>query len=499
MENAVVYARYSSHNQSEQSIEGQLAAAHKYAESKNYAIVGEYCDRAKTGTNDNREAFQKMLSDLKKHSFSVIIVWKVDRFGRNREEITFNKHKCKKYGVRVEYVAENITDGPEGVILESVLEGMAEYYSLQLSQNVKRGQLEAAKKHHVLSGQITYGYRTAADKTYEIDPETAPIVRTLFEKYASGYTLSELQEWLKSTSLRTRTGKIPSKQSLAKMLKNERYIGVYLFKNIIREENVIPPIIDKETFNRVQYLLKQNRRMPSHRWSYSEYPLTGKLYCACGSPMTGESGHNRYGTKYHYYKCLNKKRNNACKMKPVRQNYLDDLVIEKAIATLTNKNIIDRLSEFVHGRVNHERSNIHYFQSRRLSEVTAAIANLIASVEAGMPYELVRTRLDELRKEEASLRNSQAPPQEYSLSQIQFFIKQYVDRGFDNTTCNRGVVEALVNRVEIHEDRLVVALNYSSDQRSIKCVRMCSELQAIDDNSRTFLQDNVIIIEISRV
>lgn len=128
----------------------------------------------------------------------------------------------------------------------------------------------------------------------------------------------------------------------------------------------------------------------------------------------------RTSPKYHYYKCLDKKRNNACKMKPVRQNYLDDIVIEKAIATMTDENIINRLSELVHGRVNHERSNIHYIQRRRLGEVTAAIANLITSVEAGMPYELVRTRLDELRKEEASLRNSQAPPQEYLCRKYSF-------------------------------------------------------------------------------
>lgn len=125
MENAVVYARYSSHNQTEQSIEGQLSAAKRYAESKGYRIINEYCDRAKTGTNDNREAFQEMLSDCAKKQFTVIIVWKVDRFGRNRQEITFNKYRAKKHGVRVEYIAESISDGPEGVILE------AENYSVE--------------------------------------------------------------------------------------------------------------------------------------------------------------------------------------------------------------------------------------------------------------------------------------------------------------------------------------------------------------------------------
>lgn len=174
MEKAVVYARYSSHNQIEQSIEGQLAAAQKYAAIKGYQIVHEYCDRAKTGTNDNREEFQKMLKACASKKFTVIIVWKVDRFGRNREEITFNKYRAKKYGVRVEYIAENISEGPEGVILESVLEGMAEYYSLQLSQNVKRGLLETAKKHKAIGGRPPLGYDTD-NGYYVINPEEAPI------------------------------------------------------------------------------------------------------------------------------------------------------------------------------------------------------------------------------------------------------------------------------------------------------------------------------------
>ena len=180
---AVVYARYSSHGQTEQSIEGQLAAAKLYAEKKGYTIAHEYCDRAKTGTNDNREAFQQMLADTAKHSFGVVIVWKVDRFGRNREEITFNKYRCRKNGVRVEYVAESIPDGNEGVILEAVLEGMAEYFSKQLSQNVKRGMQEAAKKHHVLGGKVPLGFRVGADKTYEIDPDNAPVVKMIFEDF----------------------------------------------------------------------------------------------------------------------------------------------------------------------------------------------------------------------------------------------------------------------------------------------------------------------------
>lgn len=161
---AVVYARYSSHSQGEQSIEGQLSNARDYAAAHGYTIVHEYVDRAKSGRTDNRAEFQQMLKDTAKRQFSVIILWKVDRFGRNREEIAINKMKCRKNGVRVEYVAETIPDSPEGVILESVLEGFAEYYSLQLSQNIRRGRAESAEKCQSLGGNRPLGYKTGPDK-----------------------------------------------------------------------------------------------------------------------------------------------------------------------------------------------------------------------------------------------------------------------------------------------------------------------------------------------
>ena len=149
----------------------------------------QYIDRAKSGRTDNREAFQEMLRDTAKGTFSTIILWKLDRFGRNREEIAANKYRCKKNGVKVVYVAENVPDSPEGVILESVLEGMAEYYSLQLSQNVRRGMHANAEKCQSTGGTTPLGYAVdPATKKFVIDPNTAPTVRRIFDMYAVSYT-----------------------------------------------------------------------------------------------------------------------------------------------------------------------------------------------------------------------------------------------------------------------------------------------------------------------
>ena len=252
---AVVYARYSSHKQGEQSIEGQLASAYKYAGEHGYTIIHEYIDRAQTGRNDDREQFQQMLKDTAKHQFEAIIIWKIDRFGRNREEIAFNKYRCKKNGVKVLYTAESIPDTPEGIILEAVLEGMAEYYSVQLATNVKRGMDNAASKGQSVGGTLPLGYRTGPDKHLEPAPKTAPLVKRIFEMYAAGNTQKEIIEHLNAEGLRTRKGKPLTINSIRSVLKNKKYIGIYHYDGKEYPEAQIPALIDAETFAKVQRLL----------------------------------------------------------------------------------------------------------------------------------------------------------------------------------------------------------------------------------------------------
>lgn len=144
--NAVIYARYSSHGQTEQSIEGQLRDNYAWAKQQGVIVVGEYIDRALTGTKDQRPDFQRMIADAAKKQFELVIVWKLDRFARNRYDSAIYKAKLKKYGVKVVSVKENITDSPEGIILEGLLESMAEYYSANLSQNVRRGLRRASRR-----------------------------------------------------------------------------------------------------------------------------------------------------------------------------------------------------------------------------------------------------------------------------------------------------------------------------------------------------------------
>ena len=240
---AVVYARYSSNKQGEQSIEGQLAAAKGYADRKGLKIVGNYIDRAQSGRTDERAAFQRMLRDTKKRRFGVILVWKVDRFGRNREEIALNKMKCKQNGVHVEYIAESIPDTPEGVILESVLEGFAEYFSLQLAQNVKRGMMQAVEKGHVIGGHRPLGY-AVVDHRLVVDPAEAELVKQIFEWYARGDRISDIVQRLNDAGFTGTSGSPFSVSTVRKIIHNELYIGIYAVMGR-RIEGVVDPIVER--------------------------------------------------------------------------------------------------------------------------------------------------------------------------------------------------------------------------------------------------------------
>lgn len=509
--NAVIYARYSSHGQTEQSIEGQLAKGHEYAAAQGYTVVHEYIDRVMTGRNDNREAFQKMLSDTGKHQFQVIIVWKVDRFGRNREEIAFNKHTCKKNGVRVEYVAESLPNSPEAVILESVLEGMAEYYSIQLSQNIRRGQLESAKKCQCVGGSVPLGYTLDSDKHFVIDPQTAPVVKKIFDLYAEGATISEITGQLNEQGIRTIRKQLFTKNSLTKLLKNEKYIGVYTYKDIVRVEGGVPAIVDKSTFDRVQELLKINRRAPSHTWTKVEYLLTDKLFCGhCGSPMVGESGFSHTGAKYSYYGCIKRRREKACDKKPVRQDWIEALVLDETVKLLHDDElmeyIIDRTWEYyqVTDKVQEEKAVLE----AQLAEVDKAINNLVRAIEAGIFNAATKSRMDELDAQKAALTASLADLEltsgiRITRDHIEYFLLRLRDLDVKDRECQKRLVQTFVNAVFIYDDgRVKITYNYSGQSSTITlnqiasaekgkgfvCCLPCSTLTAISGRkSRHFL------------
>lgn len=475
---AVIYARYSSHGQTEQSIEGQIAAAQKYAEQHGYTIIHIYADRAMTGRNDDREQFQKMLSDTAMHQFGVILLWKIDRFGRNREEIAFNRYRCKKNGVRVERVAEDVPDGPEGVILDSVLEGMAEYYSLQLAQNVRRGQRESAKKSMSIGGNKMLGYVVNPEtKRYESDPKTASYVTEIFKRYANGETISEIVAWLNAQGIRTTRGSEFTVNSLHRLLKNEKYTGVYIFHDI-RNEGGMPALTDRATFDKVQEMLKVNRRAPVRVWSKTEYLLTDKLFCGhCGAIMVGESGHGRNGTKHSYYTCLNRKKKKSCDKKPVRQDVIEPLVLRAIGKLLENPATLENIADQVWAA--YERSDTSgdtiKALDKQIADVDRALSNVMKAIEMGIINEMTKTRMDELTNQKQALSQSRAEAGltggfKLTRDMILFFLQEMAALDMADRDSQKRLIKTFVNAIYLYDDHFDIAFNYTDNGKVV--VRM---------------------------
>ena len=258
---AVIYARYSSDSQREESIEGQLRECAAFAEKNGITVLRHYIDRAYSAKTDNRPEFQSMIKDSGKRLFDIVIVWKLDRFARNRYDSARYKATLKKNGVKVVSATEIISEGAEGIILESVLEGYAEYYSADLSEKVVRGMTDNALKGKFNGGMMPIGYVIDAEQHFRIDPLTAPFVLEAFKRYDGGETISSIMNWLNEQGLTNTRGQKMTFNSVGHILHNRRYIGEFRYRDVIVPDG-IPAIVPQDLFDRVQEKLAKNKKGP---------------------------------------------------------------------------------------------------------------------------------------------------------------------------------------------------------------------------------------------
>ena len=323
----MIYARYSSDNQREESIEGQIRECTAFAEKNGVTVLQHYIDRAFSAKTDNRPEFQNMIKDSGKHLFDMVIVWKLDRFARNRYDSARYKALLKKNGVKVVSATEIISEGAEGIILESVLEGYAEYYSADLSEKVIRGMTENALKAKYNGGTLPIGYTIDSERHFQIDPLTAPFITEAFQQYDEGATMTDILDYLNEKGVKNSRGLPLNYNSVQHLLKNRRYIGEYTYRDIVIPDG-IPAIVSKDVFDRVQDRLLENKKAPARHKAEDDYLLTTKLFCGyCGAYLCGESGTtSRTGNVHHYYKCVSVKKKRAdCHKKPVKKDWIEDL------------------------------------------------------------------------------------------------------------------------------------------------------------------------------
>ncbi len=469
---AYIYARYSDHTQKDTSIEQQFREIREYAERNNIQIIGEYADRAISGTTDKRPEFQRMIRDTAKGHVQIVIVWKVDRFARNRYDSAMYKARLKKNGVRVLYAKESIPDGPEGILLESILEGSAEYYSANLSQNVRRGMKENALECKVNSGAIPLGYRKGPDGRFEIVPEEAEIVREIFQLYSQGVNLTKISAAMNSRGIRTKHGAKFGKNSFRTILKNERYTGVYLYGGV-RVEGGMPAIISKELFDKVQKRVAWMKHAPASARTEIDYILTGKMFCGiCGSPMIGDHGCSQNSGKYYYYSCGKKRLKRACPKKSIRKDWIEGFIVEQTRLHVLQDDVIDRIADaVVDFQKKEQKSSLLPSLEQRLSEIRKSIANMIAAIEQGIITPSTKQRLAQLEAEksdlEISIEKEKIVKPVFSKEQIVYWISQFKDGNIDDEEYKKSIIQTFINAVYLYDDKIKIVYNYSGENNSL--------------------------------
>ena len=434
MKKAVIYARYSCEKQTEQSIEGQLRVCNEFAERNGYTVIHNYIDRAVSGKTDKREQFQQMLKNSADKSFEFVIVYKLDRFARNRYDSAMNKATLKKNGVKVLSACEQITDTPEGIILESMIEGMAEYYSAELSQKVKRGMRESCLKGNAAGIQPIFGY-CIVDKKYKIVENEAAIVRKLFSDYVGGTTIKELVDWLKISGIRSHRGNVFSFGRVSDMLHNPKYIGKCKYGGETYD-NMIEPIIDEETFYRAQEKLTANIHKAARSKAAEKFILSGKLICSeCGELMVGESGTSKTGEIYTYYKCAAKKKNaQNCTSKAVRKEVIEKAVYNAIIRALQDDNFIfevARKSVEIYNADIEESAELKIL-NRQKADIDKQLANITNAICQGIFNQHTQEKMIELSNTQQALESQIAEEEARTIlplkeARVVSFLKNYTE------------------------------------------------------------------------
>jgi DNA invertase Pin-like site-specific DNA recombinase len=487
MKKGVIYARYSSDRQNEQSIAGQVDVCKKWATNNDIEIIDIYCDEALTGKTDKRPAFQKMVKDAKNKKFDYVIVYKLDRFSRNRYDSAIYKAQLKKYDVKVMSAMENISEGPESIILVSMLEGLAEYYSANLAQNVMRGLYQRAEMGKYLGGTVPLGYKVDADKNYVIDENSSFLVKQIYEKYANGYTVKEIIKELNDAGHKSSTGKNFTYNSMHTILSNPKYIGRYEYNGVVIE-NALPRIIDDVTYEKVQQRVKLNKRSPARAKSTNTFHLTGKLFCGnCGSNMVGDSGTSGTGVTHFYYSCIEKKRRHGCKKKSVKKDWIEKLITDVTINQVLTDENIKHISENAFAIYEKEKDDKFELNALKnsLRETEKVIDNIMNAIEQGIITPSTKQRLTDAEERKnailASIAKEEIQKPKITKEHIEFFLYDIKNRICNSTERTEVIIQTFVNAVYLYDDKMIITFNFLEDKELKKLELTDLEKFGFDD------------------
>ena len=490
MKKAVIYARYSCSGQTEQSIEGQLRVCREYARGNELLIMGEYIDRAMTGKTDARPNFQRMIKDSAKKEWEIVLVYKLDRFSRNKYDSAVNKRALKNNGVRVLSATEHIPDSPEAIILESMLEGMAQYFSEELSQKVHRGLEESYRKGNYTGGYQIYGYDTVNKKNV-INETEASIIREIFTKYANGYTAKAIADELKARGVLSKRDRVFTEKIVFSILQNTKYNGTIKHGDTIYD-NIYPKIVDDALWRAVQDIHRENQIAPSRKKEIYDYILSGKLVCGhCKRPMVGISGTSKTGTIYYYYACMSRRRKVAeCECKTIGKQELEDAVIQTTYKMLASEETILAIADALyklHQKNAADNSKIKGLESNRAAALKAS-TNLISAMEQGIITEQTKTRLKELESEIAQLdfaieEEKQRSYTYLTAEAIADYLRSIFNGKEDSIKVRKLIVKHFIREVQLYNDRILIVYNFADNLPYRRSIHHSIEVEEACNNT----------------
>ena len=488
----IAYCRYSTDMQREESIDAQLRAIRDYAERNGITIVAEYIDRAQSATSAQRPEFQRMIKDSDNGGFSVVIVHKLDRFSRDRYDSMFYKRALKRNGVSLLSVTENLDDSPESIVLESVLEGMAEYYSKNLAREVEKGKRESALKCQHVGGTPPLGYNVGAGKRYVINEREAEAVRLIFRWVRDGKSYDDTIAELNRRGYKSKRGGSFGKNTLYSILKNEKYYGLYTYnrsspkdvdgkrnghKHKPREEwitieNGVPPIISKTEFDAVQKIMTGRMQTRKHSHAKETYLLTGKMVCSvCGGSYVGARRRRGDKSLYVAYGCNRRYRVGAtgCGNRELSRAYIENWVIERLSSyVLSNKYVAKIASEYnQYIRSKNKTFDAQYGVQLARAEALDADIGRTVSLLLQTSSNALTGKLQELEAERAEVARflvelEQGYQQkEFSQEEVRVAlarVRELLKEGTLETT--KALVHKFVDRVEVKPDVIVVHFNF---------------------------------------
>lgn len=503
---AVAYCRYSSHLQREESIKAQLRAIENYSAEHGYVLLDSYVDEAQSGKTDDRISFQKLMSDIKsKHiKIDAVIVHKGDRFARNRYDAAIYKNILKQNNIKLISVTENLdNNNPESVILESVLEGMAEYYSLNLSREVRKGLKENALLAKATGGRPPLGYDVDPDsKQLVINEYEAGAVKLIFKMYLDGRSYGDIITALNNKGYKTKRKEPFVKNSIHSILKNPKYTGLFIYNleapkyssgkairyakaegdKVIKIENAFPAIISNEDFEKVQEMMKAKRHRTGTYNAKANYLLSGKIFCGdCKAPYTGNKRKaSSTHPEYISYRCSKRNGKNICSNKEIRKEYIEELVLKQISGLIFSKDMIPKLFDKINDVLADKNNDIELSKKsyeNKLKEVTRQIDNLV-SVLADTGSKAVIERLNSLEKEKILIEN-QLESLSLKISEAKISMETVVvlfekaKQLFANGTLDssKKLIDLFVNRVDVYKDRIEIKLNILPNDTSRKTVK----------------------------